>query len=86
MNDSVDQNAILSSTTPEPGQLVDVRRRRWIVSDVDASAVSPELPMRHLVKLASIEEDALGEEIEVLWEIEPGAHSGFAMRSTGAGK
>ena len=25
-------------------------------------------------KLASIDEDALGEEIEVLWELEPGAH------------
>ena len=56
------------------GQLVEVRRRQWIVSDVDASAVSPELPKRNLVKLASIDEDALGEEIEVLWELEPGAH------------
>lgn len=67
-------NSVLSSTTPEPGQLVEVRRRQWIVADVDASAVSPDLPKRNLVKLASIDEDALGEEIEVLWEIEPGAH------------
>lgn len=59
---------------PQPGQLVEVRRRQWIVSDVDASAVSPELPKQNLVKLASIDEDALGEEIEVLWELEPGAH------------
>ncbi|MCB9624960.1 MAG: DEAD/DEAH box helicase [Sandaracinus sp.] len=66
--------SVLSSTAPEPGQLVEVRRRQWIVSDVDASAVSPELPKRNLVKLASIDEDALGEEIEVLWELEPGAH------------
>jgi superfamily II DNA or RNA helicase len=65
---------VLSATAPEPGQLVEVRRRQWIVSDVDASAVSPELPKRNLVKLASIDEDALGEEIEVLWELEPGAH------------
>jgi len=64
----------MSSTSPEPGQLVEVRRRQWIVSDVDASAISPELPKRNLVKLASIDEDALGEEIEVLWELEPGAH------------
>src|SRR5690606_10769005 len=34
---------VLSSTAPEPGQLVEVRRRQWIVSDVDAAAVSPEL-------------------------------------------
>jgi SNF2 family DNA or RNA helicase len=66
--------SVLSSVAPEPGQLVEVRRRQWIVSDVDASAVSPELPKRNLVKLASIDEDALGEEIEVLWELEPGAH------------
>ncbi len=68
------ENEVLSATAPEPGQLVEVRRRQWIVSDVDASAVSPELPKRNLVKLASIDEDALGEEIEVLWELEPGAH------------
>ncbi len=68
------ESFVPSSTAPEPGQLVEVRRRQWIVSDVDASAVSPELPKRNLVRLASIDEDALGEEIEVLWEIEPGAH------------
>src|SRR5690606_1299854 len=63
-----------TSTAPEPGQLVEVRRRQWIVSDVDASTLSPDLPKSSLVKLASIDEDALGEEIEVLWELEPGAH------------
>jgi SNF2 family DNA or RNA helicase len=74
MNRVASENTVLSATAPEPGQLVEVRRRQWIVSDVDASAVSPELPKRNLVKLASIDEDALGEEIEVLWELEPGAH------------
>lgn len=59
---------------PEPGQLVEVRRRQWIVSDVDAAAIAPGMPKRHLVKLASIDEDAIGEEVEVLWELEPGAH------------
>jgi superfamily II DNA or RNA helicase len=68
------ESTVSSSTAPEPGQLVEVRRRQWVVSDVDASAVSPELPKQNLVKLASIDEDALGEEIEVLWELEPGAH------------
>src|SRR5690606_3521674 len=61
-------------TVPEPGQLVEVRRRQWIVSEVDARAVAPGLPKSHLVRLASIDEDALGEELEVLWELEPGAH------------
>ena len=63
----------MNGTAPEPGQLVEVRRRQWIVSDVDAAAVAPALPKRSLVKLTSIDEDALGEELEVLWELEPGA-------------
>ncbi|UVF22802.1 DISARM system SNF2-like helicase DrmD (plasmid) [Microvirga terrae] len=60
-------------TIPEPGQLVDVRRRQWIVSEVDGGTIAPGMPERHLVRLASIDEDALGEEIEVVWELEPGA-------------
>lgn len=62
------------ATAPEPGQLVEARRRQWIVSEVEASSVAPGLPKRHLVRLGSIDEDALSEEIEVLWELEPGAH------------
>ncbi|MRI31382.1 helicase [Endozoicomonas sp. OPT23] len=60
---------------PEPGQLVEVRRRQWIVADVNASEmhVSPN-QKQHMISLNSIEEDGLGEELEVLWEIEPGAH------------
>ncbi|MBO9497458.1 helicase, partial [Thalassotalea sp. G20_0] len=60
---------------PEPGQLVEVRRRQWIVADVNASEmhISPGTK-QHMVSLNSIEEDGLGEELEVLWEIEPGAH------------
>ncbi len=65
---------VAHNAAPEPGQLVEARRRQWIVSDVDGASVAPGLPIRHLVRLASIDEDALGEEIEVLWELEPGAH------------
>lgn len=65
---------IAHHTVPEPGQLVETRRRQWIVSEVDGGSVAPGLPTRHLVRLTSIDEDALGEEIEVLWELEPGAH------------
>lgn len=61
-------------TIPEPGQLVEARRRQWIVAEVDGGSSAPSLPKRHLVRLTSIDEDALGEEIEVLWELEPGAH------------
>lgn len=61
-------------TAPEPGQLVEVRRRQWIVSEINAGAIAPGRAKQHLVRLASIDEDSLGEEIEVLWELEPGAH------------
>jgi len=61
---------------PEPGQLVEVRRRQWVVGDVRGSSIEASeqrgVP-QHLVNLSSIDEDALGEELEVIWEIEPGA-------------
>ncbi len=60
---------------PEQGELVEVRRRQWIVS-----AVSPHKPdgdsyrEEDLVTLESIEEDAGGEQTSVIWQIESGAH------------
>jgi SNF2 family DNA or RNA helicase len=58
---------------PELGQLVEVRRRQWVVADVDAAGLETRAP-QHCVTLSSIDEDGLGEELEVVWEIEPGAH------------
>ena len=65
-------------TTPEQGQLVTVRQRRYVVTKVQQSsllpsplALSPEIP-QHLVSLRSVEDDALGESLEVIWELEPG--------------
>ncbi len=63
---------------PDPGQLVVVRDRRWVVSDISRSSVEPDVLGRpdghpqHVVTLASIEEDAAGEELRVIWELEPG--------------
>ena len=65
---------VANTAVPEQGQLVEVRRRQWIVSDVNGGSVTSGRSDQHLVQLASIDEDALGEEIEVLWELEPGAH------------
>lgn len=63
------------ANAPEPGQLVEVRRRQWVVADVQASAVEEPLNApQHYLTLSSIDEDSLGEELEVIWEIEPGAH------------
>ena len=62
-------------SAPEPGQLVEVRRRQWVVADVQSSADDEALSTtQHCLTLSSIDEDSLGEQIEVIWEIEPGAH------------
>jgi len=63
---------------PEQGQLVEVRGRPFIVSEVVQSArtangLGRNGDPQHLVTLSAIEEDALGEELQVIWEIEPGA-------------
>jgi len=46
----------------------------WVVGDVlrDAQASLDNRPVQHLVSLVSVEDDATGEELEVVWEIEPG--------------
>lgn len=76
-------------SVPEQGQLAEVRRRRYVVSDVKRSAVeqkavSPGQP-HHLVSLVSIEDDALGEELRVIWELEPGARAFEKMGLPGPG-
>ena len=60
---------------PEVGQLVGVRRRQWIVDDVGVSAFRDLFaPARQgLVSLVSVDEDSLGEELRVVWQLEPGA-------------
>lgn len=64
---------------PEQGQLVQVRSRPWVVNEVKPSNLpSPamELPVaktQNLLTLSSVEDDGLGEELQVVWEIEPGA-------------
>ena len=67
------QNSQAYRACPEPGQLVEVRRRQWVVADVTSSKLASASASQHLVTLSSIDEDALGEELEVIWEIEPGA-------------
>lgn len=65
------------SVVPEPGQIVEVRRRIWTVTKVDGSSLDDGSMAtgvsQHLVSLSSLEDDSLGEEIEVVWELEPGA-------------
>lgn len=64
---------------PEQGQLVQVRSRRWEVNGVKPSSLptpAMHLPVartQHLLTLASVEDDGLGEELQVVWEVEPSA-------------
>src|SRR5712671_2513604 len=60
---------------PEVGQLVLVRKRPFVVMEIVPSAINPATSGKvtsHLIKLSSVEDDGLGEELEVLWELEPG--------------
>jgi superfamily II DNA or RNA helicase len=59
---------------PEDGQLAKVRGRWWVVAESrrDSQADLDARAVQHLVRLVSVEDDATGEELEVVWEIEPG--------------
>jgi len=69
-----------AKSVPETGQIVTVRQRPYVVSEVQRSALPAEVLFKvggtsqHLVSLSSIEDDALGESLQVVWEIEPDAH------------
>ncbi|WP_374072540.1 DISARM system SNF2-like helicase DrmD [Alloalcanivorax xenomutans] len=73
MTASNEQQTEAYRAKPEPGQLVEVRRRQWVVSDVLSSSLESSGASQNVVTLSSIDEDGLGEELEVVWEIEPGA-------------
>ena len=68
-----------TSPQPEQGQMVSVRSRNWMVTEVSTSTLPPERLQtglespQHLITLSSVEDDGLGEELSVIWELEPGA-------------
>ncbi|MCY7990737.1 DISARM system SNF2-like helicase DrmD [Bacillus haynesii] len=66
---------IYINPVPEPGQLVEVRRRLWVVNQVQGSSLCSQQynKQQHLISLSSIDEDSLGEEIQVIWQLEAGA-------------
>lgn len=66
---------VIGGQLPEQGQLVEVRRRQWVVSGIETSALGEVLPAarQRLVDLVSVDEDSLGEELQVVWQLEPGA-------------
>lgn len=72
----------MNAAVPEPGQVVRVRSRQYLVEDV----VPPGIPGdQHLVRLSCLDDDAQGQELEALWEKEVDAQvlSDEAWRSVG---
>jgi superfamily II DNA or RNA helicase len=63
---------------PEPGQVVEVRGSTWAVANVHGQGL-PRSPadeavarLSHVVDLQSLDEDRLGEQLSVVWELEVG--------------
>jgi superfamily II DNA or RNA helicase len=65
---------------PDPGQVVIVRQRPFVVTGIHASTLpvpgrlNQPVQRQHLVRLSSVEDEGLGEELSVVWELEPGVH------------
>jgi superfamily II DNA or RNA helicase len=63
---------------PEPGQVVNVRGATWAVTEIQAQGSPRALAgedqggLAHVVRLQSLEEDQLGDELAVVWELEAG--------------
>jgi len=61
---------------PEQGQIVTVRQRRFIVAEVNQSTLpasallEPAILPSHLVTLNAIDDDSLGESVQLIWELE----------------
>lgn len=68
----------MSIQLPEPGQIVIVRQRPFVVNDIETSTlplpatVQDHAARQHLLRLSSVEDEGLGEELSVVWELEPG--------------
>jgi len=63
---------------PEIGQIVTVRGANWVVTDIQqqslgrSSADDAVQSLQHAVTLQSVEDDRLGHELRVVWELEQG--------------
>lgn len=72
-------NSTMAVPPPDVGQMVTIRSRKWVVGNVKPSNLptpAMNLPLakpQNLLTLSSVEDDGLGEELQVVWEIEPGA-------------
>ncbi len=68
---------LTADDAPEVGELVRVRGQQWVVNRRSTSSqprdeLAPDLPGRTLLTLTSVSDDDLGDELTVVWEVEPG--------------
>jgi hypothetical protein len=54
----------------EQGQLVQIRQRHYIVQDVWPGVIKPNLSPMHRVRLAALDDNQVGETLDVIWEHE----------------
>jgi superfamily II DNA or RNA helicase len=66
-----------TANLPRVGEIVKVRQRQYLVEDVTSSPLTGEAS---LVRMSCVDDDAQGEPLEVLWELEPDA---VALTGTG---
>ena len=76
-----DESPFQTPALPEPGQVVEVRGSTWAATDVvvqglsrspaDEATAAPT-GLQHEVTLQSLDEDRMGEELRVIWELEVG--------------
>ncbi len=64
----VDENLLFP--LPEQGQLVRLRQRFWMVQDVVGDQPIANRPVTHRVLLECLDDDSLGETLDVIWERE----------------
>ncbi|BBX48054.1 DISARM system SNF2-like helicase DrmD [Mycobacterium cookii] len=75
---STEQLSPFSTAVPEIGQIVSVRGANWAVTDVHQQSLPRSAhddavrQLQHAVTLQSVEDDRLGDELRVVWELEPG--------------
>lgn len=79
--------AVATPALPEPGQVVEVRGSTWAVANVQTQGL-PRSPadesvaqLTHVVDLQSLDEDRLGEQLSVVWELEVG-HTVTSVRAS----
>ena len=65
-----------NNITLTEGQLVKLRNRRFVVNEIDTTPQESGLltgqSAQHLITLTSVDDDASGEVLRVIWEVEPG--------------